>query len=161
MNTKQIWQALSRNKFTNEYFDGVFPHDLLSHIKVKPKLIICNTHSSKEPGEHWLLFFFDNKTVEFYDSLGKDISDYNLSFYNFLHTYVEDYEKSLIRTQPVNSSLCGEYCLFYAYYRCKGIRMKDIINKMLKNDNVSEFVSKHFNFCSQSVCPALQQCTKC
>ena len=68
MNTKQIWQALTCNTKTEPYFDGVFPINELKNIKDKPELIICNTDPSNKPGQHWVLFFFHNDTVDFFDS---------------------------------------------------------------------------------------------
>ena len=46
MNTKQLWTALTLNKMTNSYFDGVYSIDTLIDIEKKPKLIICNTEPS-------------------------------------------------------------------------------------------------------------------
>ena len=69
MNTKQLWNALILNPVTNKYFDGIFSIDTLQDIKEKPTLIICNTDPSYKPGEHWILFFFYNKSVDFFDSL--------------------------------------------------------------------------------------------
>ena len=73
MNTKQLWTALTLNPKTNFYFDGIFSIDTLQEIKEKPDLIICNTDPSDQPGEHWVLFFFNENSVDFYDSLGRDI----------------------------------------------------------------------------------------
>ena len=83
MNTKQLWTALTLNKVTNSYFDGVYSIDTLIDIEKKPKLIICNTEPSDQPGEHWVLFFFEEDSVDFYDSLGRDITDYGPSFITF------------------------------------------------------------------------------
>ena len=76
MNTKQLWTALTLNKVTNPYFDGVYSLDTLVNIIEKPKLVICNTQPSDQSGEHWVLFFFEEDSVDFYDSLGKDITEY-------------------------------------------------------------------------------------
>ena len=85
MNTKQLWRSLTYNIFTNPYFDGVYSIDTLKNIKQKPRLIICNTDPSNKPGKHWVLFFFDSKnSVDFYDSLGRDVSYYGPEFVNFI-----------------------------------------------------------------------------
>ena len=75
MNTKQLWNALSLNPVTNKYFDGIYSSDTLNEIREKPSLIICNTDPSDKPGEHWVLFFFSENSVDFFDSLGRDIMD--------------------------------------------------------------------------------------
>ena len=76
MNTKQLWHALCLNPVTNQYFDGIYSADTLKEIREKPDLIICNTDPSNKPGEHWVLFFFSDNGVDFFDSLGRDIKYY-------------------------------------------------------------------------------------
>ena len=75
MNTKQLWNALCLNPVPNKYFDGIYSSDTLKEIKERPDLIICNTDPSNKPGEHWVLFFFNQNSVDFFDSLGRDIMD--------------------------------------------------------------------------------------
>ena len=58
MNTKQLWNALTLNPVTNNYFDGIFSIDTLKDIKEKPTLIVCNTDPSDKAGEHWIFFSF-------------------------------------------------------------------------------------------------------
>lgn len=160
MNTKQIWQALTSNPVTEPYFDGVFPSDELKNIKNKPKLIICNTDPSTKKGTHWLLFFFHKDTVDFYDSLGKDLTFYGKEFTAFVQKFAKNYEQCTIRTQPKGSSLCGHYCLYFAYKLCKGYKMLNIINSMKSSLHVINFVNTYFNFCNNSTCTKLQTCTK-
>ena len=139
MNTKQLWQALTNNNITEKIFDGVFPVDKLSHIKRKPELIICNTDPSYKSGQHWLLFFFHNDVVDYYDSLGEDIGFYGKDFINFIKKFAKSIQSTTYRSQPRNTSLCGHYCLYFAYYRCKGFSMNEIMN-LLKNVNDIEKV---------------------
>ena len=68
MNTKQLWNALTLNPVTNNNFDGIFSIDTLKEMKEKPTLIVCNTDPSDKAEEHWVLFFFHDNTVDFYDS---------------------------------------------------------------------------------------------
>ena len=73
MNTKQLWNALTLNPVTNNNFDGIFSIDTLKEIKEKPTLIVCNTDPSDKAGEHWVLFFFHDNTLDFYDSLAHSV----------------------------------------------------------------------------------------
>ena len=84
MNTKKLWIALTLNPKTNFYFDGIFSIDTLKDIKEKPSLIICNTDPLDEHGKHWVLFFFNEDSVDFYDSLGCDITYYGSEFIDLL-----------------------------------------------------------------------------
>ena len=72
---------------------------MLHKIKNKPKLIICNTDPSTKPGKHWVLFFFHNDTVDFFDSLGNDMEYYGDEFIIFAKTFSSKYQISLIQTQ--------------------------------------------------------------
>ena len=163
MNTKQVWKALTLNSQTNAYFDGVYSSDTLKDIKEKPELIICNTDPSDKPGEHWLLFFFEGDEADFYDSLGKDLTFYGKEFVNFVNKYAKSVKQCKRRTQPLHSSLCGHYCLYYAYLRCKGKDMDYIVNSMISasDSDVVSFVYKHFYICHAFNCPMLQKCVKC
>ena len=161
MNTKQIWQALTSNTKTEPYFDGVFAIDELRRIKKKPELIICNTDPSNKPGQHWVLFFFDNDTVDFFDSLGKDIEDYGHEFVDFAKRFSSKFQESTVRTQPKNTSICGQYCLYFAYKRCIGENMENIIKSMISPEYVLRFVNSQFKFCDNSKCILFQSCSKC
>ena len=162
MNTKQIWQALTSNPKTEPYFDGVFPIDQLKEIKTKPELIICNTDPSNKPGQHWVLFFFYSDTVDFFDSLGRRMEYYGDQFVNFAKKFSSKFQISLVKTQPKNTSLCGHYCLYFAYKRCNGENMDDIIKSMVSPEHVLHFVNSKFKFCSKSSgCTLFQTCSKC
>lgn len=161
MNTKQLWNALTRNPETNFYFDGIFSADTLNSITEKPELIICNTDPSNKPGEHWVLFFFKGKSVDFYDSLGRDIKYYGSLFINFIKDFANDYKQCIRRTQPIDSDLCGHYCLYYALAKCNGDSMETIIDRMVSSDHVIDVVNKNFSFCSSYKCPLLQDCIQC
>ena len=161
MNTKQLWYALIKNVETESYFDGVFSIDLLQSISVQPKLIICNTDPSFEKGEHWVLFFFpENNIAEFYDPLGRSLNFYDKEFGEFISKYSDKYMLSSVRTQPYNSNLCGEYCLYYALNRCKGKSMDEIIKSIPSSDKVVSFVETNFCICTNSKCSLLQECKK-
>ena len=149
------------NNITEPYFDGIYSSDTLTDITIQPKMIICNTHPSHKEGEHWLLFFFEKNNVDFFDSLGKKLEYYGREFTDFVKMYADTYQESNDRIQPINSSLCGYYCLYYAYYRCKGYDMNTILNKMsVESNNIYEFVLKKFCICEDIKCILLQRC-KC
>lgn len=163
MDTKQIWSALERNKITEKKFDGIFASNFLEEIVKKPQLVICNTDPSNKPGKHWVLFYFENDDVDFFDSLGNDIEKYGKTFVNFIKRYSNFFNQSNIRTQPINSDLCGEYCLYYAYNKCKGKSMTEIVNTLSKK-NSNEIVSDVYDvfcICKNSKCSLLQNCQKC
>ncbi len=150
--------ALIDNRVTEPFFDGVYSKDNLVDIESKPRLVISNTACSSQLGKHWVLFFFKGETVEFYDSLGKDLFHYGLEFQNFAFKFARTVKQTGKRTQPENSKLCGAYCLFYAYWRCKGKSMKEIINCMGSPGYVRKVVKSVFTICKSSHCKLLQNC---
>ena len=128
MNTKQLWNALTLNPVTNNYFDGIYSIDTLKDIKEKPTLIVYNTDPSDKAGEHWILFFFHDDTVDFYDSLGHEITYYGSEFIDFIKKFANNFQYTVRRTQPIKTDVCGHYCLYYSFKKCKGYSMQDIIN---------------------------------
>ena len=100
---KAIVECIDSNPETNFYFDGIFSADTLNSITERPELIICNTDPSDKPGEHWVLFFFKGKSVDFYDSLGHDINYYGSLFLDFIKNFAHDYKQCIRRTQPIHS----------------------------------------------------------
>ena len=162
MNTKQIWQALSSNEFTSVRFDGVFSYNTLKNIKNKPELVICNTDPSYRGGKHWVLFFFnsDNKTVDFFDSLGAKPSHYGKEFTKFISKFADHYNFINKRIQPKNSDVCGHYCLYYAYWKCKGENMEWIIERIPSTvKRVAKSIQKYFTYCKKSRCIMVQTST--
>ena len=161
MNTKQLYQALIFNKYTNECFNGVYSLDTLEDIEAKPKLIICNTDPSNKPGKHWVLFYFEKDNVEFFDSLGKSIDNYGIEFLRFARKFAKTISQSQLRVQAKNTDTCGQYCLYYAYLRCKGNSMESIIIKMQTVKIIMDVVKSVFKFCLSSSCSMLQNCIAC
>ena len=158
MNTKQLWTALTLNKVTNQYFDGIFSIDTLSEINTKPRLIICNTDPSYKAGQHWVLFFFKDNSVDFYDSLGKDIQECGPEFITFIQNYCNNFKECIGRTQPNNSSLCGVYCLYYSYAKCIGKSMEEIIDEMKNTEKIVNTVKQIFFINSSDNCSLLHNC---
>ena len=146
MNTSEINYILSNDCVTKKYFDGVYPKDVLEEIKDKPKLIICNTDTSKGKGKHWVFFILNKKDVEFFDSLGKNLSDYGNEFVSFMKKFNYNYcNCSLNRIQPLNSDLCGHYCVSYAHKRCQGYDMSFILNNFPQPSKIKKFSETFLN----------------
>ena len=160
MNTKQLWNALTHNPITIFFFDGIFSSDTLAFVK-EPELIIGNTDPSNKAGEHWVLFLVRGKSVDFYDTLGKDINYYGSLFLDFIKNFAHDYKQCLRRTQPIDSNLCGHYCLYYALAKCNGHPVKTIIDSMVSSDHVIDVVNKKFYIGPSNNCPLLQGCIEC
>jgi hypothetical protein len=161
MNTKQLYRALSKNKVTKNYFDGVYAKDTLEDIQSQPGFVIANTAKSSHPGQHWVVFFFEGNHGEFFDSLGNDLSSYGKEFDDFISQFASSYTLTKRRTQPVKSALCGVYCLYFAFRKCQGTSFHRIITelKTMSSHKVCHFVKKMFPLCKPFACQLVQCCT--
>ena len=161
MDTKQLCWALTKNKTTRPYFDGVYAKDTLSDIEGKPQLIICNTDASHHSGTHWIAFFFEKDTCEYFDSFGKPLSFYGDEFVNFVKTFSTKCISTGKKVQAVNTSTCGHYCLFFALQKCQGKSLKKIVKKMPPLKELLNCVRTKFEICKKSSSRLLQTCKKC
>lgn len=153
MNTLQLYSALKSQPVTKPYFSGIYSYDTILLIKKKPKLILCNTDPSYMKGEHWVLFYFcRNNTVEFFDPLGKSLKFYGNNFVKFIMKFVKYYCSIKKGVQPIKSSSCGKYCLYYAFLRCKGYKMGNIVRTIPNVSIVSKCVKNKFNICFTENC---------
>jgi len=133
MNTIQIENLLTRDKFTRNEFLGVFARDELPYIKRYPSCFVFNTDERSEPGQHWLAVYYDeNRNAEFFDSLAFHPSHYSLVKY--LNHTSTNWTNSNKRIQGYQSHLCGVYCVFFLYQRCRGMNIKDF-EKLFDNYN--------------------------
>lgn len=160
MNTKQIFHALFCNRITEPFFDGVFAADQLEDIALKPQLVVANTHPSTKPGEHWVVFFFHGTTCEYFDSSGNSPTDYNCwkEFCDFIVRFSEKVTVTSRRVQPYNTDICGQLCLFYAYQRCAGYSMSEILEQMENIAQVLKFVEKKLYITKNHKSKFLQKC---
>ena len=156
MNTYQIDHILSNNYMTQKYYDGIYSRDTLTNIKNTPKLIVCNTDPSFKAGQHWILFYFHNETVDYFDSLGHKPDYYGSEFVAFMKRFAEKYNICYTRVQPFNTSLCGHYCIWFAYLRCQNYSMYEIINSLPEPSAIVHFVKnqlmKFKNLCKGQKC---------
>lgn len=161
MNTKQLYYALVHNSVTKKCFDGIYARDTLVDIEAPPNLIICNTDASDSPGQHWILFHFKKRGhLVFYDSLGHNFDHYGDEFVTFVARWATTFEHVTERTQPVNSNLCGIYCLYFAYYSCKRWTAERIIKTMTYPRKVLNVVNQMYTICKYFACPLLQCCVR-
>lgn len=147
MNSKQLFHALYHNKITNPFFDGIFASDQLENIVLKPRLLIANTQPAHLSGEHWIAFFFEGNQVDVFDSLGKELLSYpsaRFDMLNFVKRFASVCKSPKYRTQPPNSNICGQMCLYFAYYRTLGYSLDMILEKMQNIQMVLRFIRKQF-----------------
>ena len=120
MNSKQIYSLISRDLVLNNNFRGVYSADTI--YLHKNGFYIVNKDKSFMRGKHWVVYFKNDKHVEFFDSCGQ-----NGYYYNMCESDVFN-NINLQGKLPV----CGYYCLCYCIMRCRGISIKNIIKTLAK-----------------------------
>ena len=160
MNGYQLWHALRHCPVTQNCFNGIFAPDTLDNLKHQPSLLICNTDYSFEKGTHWLALFFDDRGngAELFDSMGHPINYYAREIEDFVSLYSPVCKNLIERIQPPQTSLCGHYCLYYAYYRCLGHSMESIVNNMPSACALKYVVYKLYDLIPSELYPVVYQC---
>ena len=157
MDALQISKILKKDPFTRKWFRGFSTPDLdlpasgARRPKTKtPELYVLNTDSYKGPGIHWCVAIFPpgGKPCEFFDPLGKPPQEYKFHGRLFKKSKVVRFMEFPV--QATTSSTCGHHCLFFAYYRSRGLSKSRVIKKysrtnLTSNDEmVFNFVKKMF-----------------
>lgn len=142
MDTCQLLNSVNQDEIMSKNFLGVFPRDMIPST-IENGSLIANTDSSEEKGTHWVAMYKENNICDFFDSYGRPPFKNNLKGvkYNFNH----------IKLQSNNSQVCGQFCLYFLYYRSRGVNIMDIAES-LKSDGdyiVKEFVETNFEKCDK------------
>lgn len=130
MNSRQILDVVNTIPELKQYFVGVFASDTLPvHIGQFPSAFVCNTDVIRDPGSHWIAFWFQSPTAsEFYDSFGRLPENYSPSLRDFIDRNSVFCVYNNIQVQPEDTSTCGYHVLFYLYLRSKGYSMTNVLN---------------------------------
>ena len=140
MNTREIDNILRADERVSKVYKGTFPWDKCPTLAYNGVYVI-NTDCSHRPGQHWVAYYVKNGRVEFFDSYANPPSYYRV----LPHANV--FNKK--RLQGLQSTTCGQYCVYYILHRCRGHGMEDIARRfgtdLHDNDHaVAEYMSKCF-----------------
>lgn len=139
MNSKQLTFALEHHLCTSTYFKAVLPCDLLPTClpSCLPALYIVNTDPSTKQGQHWVLVFISKQqTGYFFDSYRLPPEFWDHRLYTFFNHNKLSINYNHIQLQSINSTLCGEWCLFISHFLCKNY--KTVIYKTESERKVSQ-----------------------
>lgn len=151
MNTQQLRRILSQDCCTKGCFLDVFPSDHLpTEIHKFPACFVVNVDSSAEPGSHWLAFYLPSSChIEFFDSYGNPPTYYTGPILNFTLKFPNvSYNPMMLQSNV--TAVCGQYCVYYLYSRCRGRTLRDLlptfVTQNICNDTrVFLFVWKYFH----------------
>ena len=146
MDTSELLSCAESDPIVKELFGGVFPRDKLpSKVKTFPRAYIANTDNSREPGKHWVVFFFENEHyAEFFDSYGNAPEYLAPEFERFLKKNVANYVHNTERLQGDYSTVCGQFCLFFLYQRCRGRDIFDIVRLLGDDAEINDMMVNEF-----------------
>lgn len=96
-----------------------------------PKCAIANTDPIRRPGQHWVAVYWDApEQGEFFDSYAMTPSTY----YQGGWQCFDPMEKNPYPIQQWSSDVCGDYCLYYLYHRCRGKSLREIVKPFSPTD---------------------------
>ena len=148
MDVSQLKRYMLNDKAIRQCYGGVVPKNHLPILlRKKPLLYIVNTDASYEQGEHWTVIWFDKKTInEYFDPLGYAPKEQEIE--NYLIWHGNSYQYNNKRIQGPFSNKCGQFCLFYCYYKARGWTMEEILHRFsddnfLLNDIIVQTFYEH------------------
>lgn len=150
MNTDEINKLLERLVDPDEVrFLGVFSRDTIppsTDINNFPSCLVANTDTSNEPGFHWVALFYRNpETFEFYDTFAQDPLQYSFSPSTLPTNVICNHR----RLQGLDSTVCGQHCIYFLYHRSLGFSMLEIVKRFSVSNQrgndlfVAKFASDH------------------
>ena len=153
MDTFQLNKILSNDCFVKKYFMGVFAADEIPlNILTTPCILLSNTDVSSQSGSHWVCIYVDSEMEGyFFDSLGRSPKYYKHNiFQKFLDTNCKSWTYNKIQLQSFYSSVCGFYCIAFAYYICRGQSITKFLlyftkNRFVNDLHITSFVKERLN----------------
>ena len=131
MDGNEIFKVVTKDQCLHDQFRGIFARDQVPRC-LMPGFFVWNTDLYSGGGVHWVCAYVsDTHKVEFFDSFGQPLQFYG---WNILKE-VQYNEKPL---QSSDSEVCGMYCLFYLYFRCRGLSMDSIIANFGENTRIND-----------------------
>jgi len=164
MNTLEINLIINKDPVLSKIYLGTFACDQLPEsVYNYPCSMIVNTDPSFKSGEHWVAIYFDQEhCCEYFDSFG--LLPYIPSIVNFIKnnsTSLSSY--NYFHLQSVYSSVCGLYCIYFLYQRCRKISFNEVLKLFSFRDHklndaiICNFIYKSFTVCHK-VCRKSQNC---
>jgi hypothetical protein len=147
MDSLQIEKASRKDRICNDIFVGVFAADTISEKEYSGAFIV-NTDTSNESGQHWVAFYCEEfGKLEGFDSFGKYPGVYSKYIKDWIGDDFHILNSSILQSQ--NSTLCGNYCLYYILLRCHGFSYEDTISIFCGDCKtrdlfICRFINKYF-----------------
>jgi len=127
MNSIHIHKFLTKHV---QYFQGVYPIDLLTSTLIKASIIAINLDNHYMPGSHFVaVCFSDSGYTEYFYSYGLLPFKYEIMAYLQRHSISWTFNRH--RLQGLTSNICGHCCFLYALHSARGLSMTSFVNMFL------------------------------
>ena len=141
MNNFDLEQKILTDPLASHVFGGVLAADELPHrIKQKPVFYIVNTDTSDKSGKHWIVIY-NGKYTEYFDPLAESPN-------RIIEQYLSRISQNgYLRISPVQgqqSRNCGQFCLYYCYYRVRNFSMDCIVNSLTLDFAMNDYIVDQF-----------------
>ena len=120
---------LSGDKFTKQFFGGVYAIDEMNLIKTVSYLssFVINLDLSYKPGSHWVAVYFDKNGIgEFFDSFASYPPP---EIVHFLPSHAKGWQYNHMQVQEFYTTMCGQFVVFYIYQKSQGLMLEVILCK--------------------------------
>lgn len=115
---------------------GVYPRDLLPRSVHTPSAIVVNTDPHTRPGTHWTAIYInENREADYFDSYGRPP---NITCKDFIQRNSRVARFSTLTLQSLTSSLCGQYCVLFLYFRSRGFSMDQFLNMLTNSTAIND-----------------------
>ena len=140
MESSLVLYILNNDFYAKKFDPQIYPKDLLPRNLQKNKIYVVHSRdsSSSEKKGHYVvldtLFSKSNLRISFFDPLGRKFPYLEIkNIVQFNITGGASFCFNHIRFQPIQSIICGDLCLFYILWRCRGFSLKAIQIKKFSN----------------------------
>ena len=136
MDTYELQKFMRKINPQIEY--NVFAANRLPIYSSLPIYVISNMDPDTKPGSHWVAIHIDADGVgEYFDSYGRKPIKMHEKFIK-RNSKLWSYNNKQV--QNYFTTVCGEYCLMYLYFRYRNMKMSDFLNIFSNNTLYNDLI---------------------
>ena len=124
MNTSELAKAMHMAPD----FYGVVPCCEIEQYKKHEVVgLIVNTDPHNKPGTHWIALYKKGKTLNFFDSFGREMQEFAEPFASIMDDFASGCKVKSNKRQYQNvlSDTCGRWTLYYILSKLCGVEVMD------------------------------------
>lgn len=145
MDTIALTRILTKDPYCCKSLYGVLASNHLPYsVNKLPCCFVVNTDPSWKSGTHWLALYIDeNRKVEFFDSYGQKLESYPF-LYSFVQRVSTEWKFNNKQLQGSLSSTCGQFCIYFLFWRTRGIRFDKILKSFATSVDTNDILVTSF-----------------